>query len=122
MNIPKQYNQLMPYLVVEAAWEFLVFAKKVFGAVEQLIVPRQDGTIMHGELRIGEAVIMFADTNENAMSTTSGFCIIVEDVEAVYHNAIAHGAVSIQLPEEKEYGKAAGFQDKFGNNGGLWRQ
>ena len=35
--------------------------KNVFGAEEQRIVPRSEGVIMHGELRIGGAVIIFAE-------------------------------------------------------------
>ena len=115
MKIPEQYNELMPYLIVVGAPEFLEFTKHVFGATEQLVVPRPDGSVMHGELRIGSAVVMFADANETVAPTPSGLCLLVDDAEAVYHKAMEQGAVSIQLPEEKEYGKGAGFQDKFGN-------
>ena len=61
MKIPPQYNRLMPYLIIPNAADFIVFMKEVFGAEEQIIVPRSEGIIMHGELRIGDAVIMFAD-------------------------------------------------------------
>ena len=115
MKIPEQYNQLMPYLIVGNAPEFLEFTKNVFGAIEQLIVPRPDGSVMHGELRIGSAVIMFADANETVQPTPSGLCLLVEDAEAAFHKGISQGAISIQEPEDKEYGKSSGIQDKFGN-------
>jgi uncharacterized glyoxalase superfamily protein PhnB len=54
MKIPPQYNRVMPYLIIPRAAEFIVFMKEVFGAQEQMIVPRSEGVIMHGELRIGD--------------------------------------------------------------------
>ncbi len=101
--------------MVKTAPEFLEFTKSVFGATEQLIVPRPDGSVMHGELRIGAAVIMFADANDEYEPTPSGLCLLVENAEEVYHKVMAYGSVSLQEPEDKEYGKGAGFQDKFGN-------
>jgi uncharacterized glyoxalase superfamily protein PhnB len=58
MNIPEQYNQLMPYLILKGTDGFRKFMEKVFEAKEQLIVPGKGGTVMHGELRIGEAVMV----------------------------------------------------------------
>jgi len=115
MAIPEQYNQLMPYLIVSTAAEFLAFSKDVFGATEQLMVPKPDGSVMHAELRIGSAVIMFADANEVYKATSCSLCLLVDSADEVYKKAMAHGAVSILDPENKEYGRTAGFQDKFGN-------
>ena len=115
MTIPPQYNQLMPYLIVRTAPEFLAFAKNVFGATEQLLVPNTDGSVMHGELRIGSAVIMFSDASEVYLPTSCSLCLLVESADAVYAKAIANGAASLLAPENKEYGRTAGFQDKFGN-------
>ena len=115
MNIPEQYNQLMPYLIVSTAAEFITFSRDVFGATEQLIVPNPDGSVMHGELRIGSAVIMFADASEAYKATSCSLCLLVESVDDVYKKAMTHGAVSLLAPEDKEYGRSAGFQDKFGN-------
>jgi uncharacterized glyoxalase superfamily protein PhnB len=115
MNIPEQYNQLMPYLIISRAAEFLTFSKDVFGATEQLIVPKPDGSVMHAELRIGSTVIMFADANEDHKATSCGLCLLVESVDDVYKKAISHGATSLLEPEDKEYGRSAGFQDSFGN-------
>jgi len=115
MKIPEQYNQLMPYLIVSNASEFLEFTKNVFGATQQYIQLRPDGSVMHGELRIDTAVIMFADANDNAPVRAAGLCLLVEDAAVVFERAVSHGATSLQAPEDKDYGKQAGFQDKFGN-------
>ncbi|RYF92059.1 MAG: VOC family protein, partial [Chitinophagaceae bacterium] len=60
VTFPKGYNQVMPYLILEDATSFQNFMQKVFGATEKMKVLRDDKTIMHGELQLGDSVIMFA--------------------------------------------------------------
>ena len=56
MQVPSQYNRLMPYMIVPNAYQFIEFMKDVFGATVQHITPRSEGVIMHGELKIGDSV------------------------------------------------------------------
>ena len=116
MQIPSQYNRLMPYMIVPKAYEFIAFMKDVFGAEEQIIVPRSEGVIMHGELRIGDAVIMFADTTETFGPRPAGIFIYVENVDETYKKALAAGAVSHMAPTKMDYGYTCGFKDAFGND------
>ncbi len=111
----QHYNPVMPYLVVEHAKDFISFTKKVFEATEQIIVPREDGSVMHGELRLGKAVIMFSEANETYTPFPAGICLIVGNVAEIYTRAMDAGAVSLQDIDDREYGKSAGFQDSFGN-------
>ena len=116
MPVPSQYNRLMPYLIVPGAFRFIEFVIQVFGATVQVIVPRSEGVIMHGELRIGESVIMFADTTEQFSSRPGGIFIYVEDVDATYREAVAAGAKSVMAPSQQAYGYTCGFNDPFGND------
>ncbi len=116
MKIPTQYNRVMPYMIIPNAAEFIVFMKDVFGAEEQMIVPREEGVIMHGELRIGDAVIMFADATEQFTARPAGIFIYVESVDDTYKKAIAAGAVSVMEPGKQPYGFTCGFKDVFGND------
>ena len=116
MKIPPQYNRLMPYMIIPDAAGFIVFMKEVFDAVEQIIVPRSEGVIMHGELRIGDAVIMFADVTPEFTAKPAGIFIYVESVENTYKKAIAAGAVSVMEPVQQSYGLTCGFKDAFGND------
>lgn len=111
----QHYNPIMPYLVIEHSRDFIHFAKEVFNATEQLIVPREDGTVMHGELRLGNAVVMFSEANKDYPPFPAGICLIVDNVSEIYQRAMAKGAVSLQDIGEREYGKSAGFEDSFGN-------
>ena len=92
MKIPPQYNRVMPYMIIPNAAGFMSFMKEVFGAEEQIIVPRSEGIIMHGELRIGDAVIMFADVTPEFTARPAGIFIYVDNVQDTYKKAIAAGA------------------------------
>jgi PhnB protein len=115
MKIPEQYLPVMPYLIVSNGTAFLQFAKDVFGAKEQMIVPTENSKIMHGEIKIHDAVIMFSDVAENWHEKSAGMFIYVENVDGVYEKALKKGAKSLMPPERKEYGYTAGFEDIFGN-------
>lgn len=116
MKIPSQYLPVMPYLILNNASDFLDFVKIVFDAEEQMVVPGDDaGSIMHAEIKIGDAVIMFAEATEMFTEKSAGMFLFVEDVDKVYDLALHNNAVSLQLPQQKEYGYSAGFEDPFGN-------
>ena len=115
MKVPEQYLPVMPYLVVNNAALLLEFVKKVFNAKEQLLVPADGNKIMHGEFRIGEAVIMFADSGNMWGPRPASMYLCVDDVDSLYKAGIENGAKSLQIPEQREYGYSAGFEDDFGN-------
>lgn len=116
MKIPSQYLPVMPYIIIKDAVAFLEFTKKVFGAQEQLVVPGEDGrAIMHGEIKIHDAVIMFAGSTDEWANKTSGMFIYVEDADKVYRKALDNGAQSLMPPAQLDYGYSGGFEDPFGN-------
>ena len=116
MQVPTQYNRLMPYFIVPNANQFIEFMKEVFGATVQHLTPRSEGIIKHGELRIGESVIMFADATERFTSRQAGIFIYVESTDETYKKAIAAGATSIMEPMNQPYGYTCGFHNPFGND------
>jgi PhnB protein len=116
MKMPDYYLPVMPYLILNKASEFLEYAKRVFGATELMIVPGEnDRSIMHGEIKIGKGVIMFAQSTETWKEKSAGMFIFVENVDHIYTTAIEQGGNSLQKPEKKEYGYSAGFEDPYGN-------
>ncbi len=115
MKIPAQYLPVMPYLILKNPKAFSDFAKTVFGAKEQLVVPAEDNSIMHGELKIHDAVIMFAQASDSWSEKSAGMYIYVEDIDSVYKAAMENGAKSLMEPQKKDYGYTAGFNDPFGN-------
>lgn len=106
----------MPYMIVPNAYQFIDFMKEVFDATQQLMVPREEGIIMHGELCMGDAVIMFADATEQFAARPAGIFIYVDNVEDTYSKALAAGAFSTMPLTKMDYGYSCGFKDVFGND------
>lgn len=116
MEIPSNYLPVMPYIISSDANGFLDFTKTVFGATEQLIVPGEgERSIMHGEIKIFDAVIMFAQKPEGISERPCGMFIYVENVDEVYKKAMIQKASSLMAPGQQEYGYTAGFEDPFAN-------
>ncbi len=115
MQTPDYYLPVMPYLIMENVKEFIEFAKAVFSAKEKMMVFREDGSVVHGELLIGRAVIMFTDAAGHYKSFPAGMFILIDKLDEVFNLAMEHGAICLQGIDDREYGRSAGFQDRFGN-------
>ena len=115
LNIPEGYQQVMPYLVIKNATAFLHFVQTVFGATEKTKQMRDEGTVLHGEVRIGNSTIMFADSTDQFQPQTAGLFVYVPDADETYAKALAKGAVSLMPPADQSYGRSCGVKDPFGN-------
>ena len=115
VNIPEGYNQVMPYLIVENAAAFIEFTQKVFDATEKFKTMRDENTIMHAEVSIGESTIMLADATEQFKVSTAGMFVYVDDCNAVFKIALDNGAIIVTEPADQSYGRSGGLQDPFGN-------
>ncbi|MDO3644628.1 VOC family protein [Mucilaginibacter sp. L3T2-6] len=115
VNIPEGYQQLMPYLIVENASKFIDFTRNVFGATEKFKTMRDERTIMHAEVSIGDSVIMFADATEQYLPQNAGMFLYVDDCDEIFNKAIDNGATEIMPPADQSYGRSAGIKDPFGN-------
>ncbi len=115
INIPEGYNRVMPYLIVENPELLLKFTQEVFGAEEKMKVMRDEITIMHAEVLIGDSCIMFAGATDELNVQNAGMYINVADADATYQKALDAGATSIMPPADQEYGRSGGVKDPFGN-------
>lgn len=115
LNIPKGYQQIMPYLVIKNASAFFGFTKNVFDAEERMKIMRTETVIMHAEISINGSCVMFADANEQFPVQNAGLFIYVTDCDSVYKKALMNGAVSLSEPADQEYGRSSGVKDEFGN-------
>ena len=107
----------MPYLIVRDAWALLKFAQEVFGAIEQYIARTEDGKVMHGEMRLNDGVIMFAEASPQWPEKSAAVHMYVDDVDAVHARALHLEVTELMAPAQKEYGYTSGFEDRHGN---LW--
>lgn len=117
MNTPKGYQTVMPYLIVNGAANFIAFTKKVFKAVEneKMRSMRDEKTIQHSEITIGDSTIMFADSTEKFEPRTAGLFVYVENADETYKRAMEQGATTITELSDQPYGRTCGVTDPFGN-------
>ena len=126
--IPKDYNSVTPYLVIQGAAHAIEYYKKVFGATETVRMPGPNGKVGHAELKIGNSHIMLADENPSmgqghTSATTIGaspvsLYVYLPNVDEVVERAKAEGAKILKPVENQFYGDRTGFfQDPFGH---LW--
>lgn len=120
---PKGFHSVTPSLNLSNAIEAVAFYKKAFGAVELYNIFGDDGKVLHGEMKIGDSVIMYNDEMPawGALGPhTVGGCatslmLYVEDVDSVYAAAIAAGATSIMGPMNQFWGdRNAGITCPYG--------
>ena len=114
-KIPEGYQTITPYLILKNATAFIEFTQKVFNAEVISKHERGEETIMHSEIKIGNSIIMFADSTEQYAQSPAGFFIYVEDADKVYENALKNGAVSVTEITDQSYGRSGGVKDIFGN-------
>ena len=115
INIPENYQAIMPYLIVKNAAEFIAFTQTVFGATEQFKTMRDEQTVMHAEININGGTIMFADCTDTYQQQNAGMFVYVESCDETYQKALDNGAQSIIPPADQPYGRSAGVKDPFGN-------
>ncbi|MGH9352605.1 MAG: VOC family protein [Terriglobia bacterium] len=122
--IPEGYHTATPYLIVKGAAGALEFYKKAFGAKELVRLAHPDGRIGHAEMKIGDSIIMLADegTESGYRSPQSlggsavGLMLYVEDVDAVFNQAIGAGAKVNRPVQDQFYGdRIGGLTDPFGH-------
>ena len=115
MTMPEHYSPVMPYIIVSDAEGFIEFITNVFGAQEHLRVNTDDGSVMHCEYSINGGTIMFGQAGGEWKAFPCGMFVVVDDVDGLYKKGLDHGATAIQEPDERGYGRAAGFMDEWGN-------
>jgi hypothetical protein len=59
--IPAGHHTVAPYLAIKNNVEALDFYKEAFGAAETFRLMMPDGPLGHGEIRLGDSVIMLSD-------------------------------------------------------------
>lgn len=116
--VPRGYRMVTPYLVAENGPALLDFAVQGLGAEETLRADTPTG--VHGEVRIGDSVLMMGggvpgkkfpgSLHPNALH------VYVEDADAVCQRAVKAGATLIDEPRDQEYGERSGtVKDAAGN-------
>ena len=114
--IPDGYHTVTPYLIVEGVAGLIDFLKQAFDAVETERVPGPDGKVGHGEVRIGDSVVMMGEASGDWKPMPGSIYLYVNDTDATYKRALDAGATSLMEPADQFYGdRNAGVKDASGN-------
>jgi PhnB protein len=102
--------------VVRNASQFLSFVKEAFNAKVSVKFASADGNIDHCEVKMGDSMIMFGSASERVLPFPAMLHLYVEDADAVYHQALKAGAVSLREPENRPFGdRVSAVKDVWGN-------
>lgn len=123
--IPDGYHVVTPYLMIKGAAEAIEFYKRAFGAAELFKVVTPRNRIGHAEIKIGDSRIMLAEdfgteyTFRNPQSSggsSVGLHLYVEDVDAMFAQAVDAGAKAVRPVQNQFYGDRTGtLEDPFGH-------
>ncbi|WP_224249902.1 VOC family protein [Hyalangium gracile] len=122
--IPDGYHSVTPYLIVKGGARALEFYKKAFNATEIYRMEAPGGILGHAEIQIGDSRIMLSDEfpemdargPESLGGSPVGLCIYVEDVDALFKQAIAAGGKEERPVKDQFYGDRSGtLRDPFGH-------
>ncbi len=122
--IPDGYHSVTPYLIVRGGSEAIEFYQQAFGATELFRMAAPGGKIGHAEIKIGDSPIMLADEYpdmgyqgpQSLGGSPVSLMIYVEDVDAIFKQAVAAGATIKEALQDKFYGDRIGsVTDPFGH-------
>jgi len=116
-KIPDGYHNVQPYLVVRDADALIDFTIAAFGAKEKVRMPGPDGKTAHGEVDIGDSVVMMGSPMPGANLMPGMIYLYVDDTDATYKKALAAGGKSTEEPNDAFYGdRRAAVEDSQGNS------
>ena len=122
--IPRGYHTVTPYLIIQGAARALEFYKQAFGAKELMRLDGPEGTVGHAEIQIGDSPIMLADEHpqmgyrgpQALGGTPVSILLYVENVDAMFQQAVAAGATVFKPVQDQFYGDRSGtLVDPFGH-------
>ncbi len=106
---------ILRYRDAHAAIDWLCQA---FGAEKLLVVPAEDGSVRHAELKLGNGAIMLGGVRDDAWGTagTAAVYVAISEPDAHYARAKAAGAEIIRELCDTPYGsRDYGARDLEGN-------
>jgi PhnB protein len=122
--VPTDRPRLSPYITVSDGAAAIEFYVKAFGAVELDRFAEPNGKVGHADLKIGDSTLMLSDEypdyGARSPETLGGSPVMlhlyVEDVDAVFAQAVEAGA-KVESPVENQfYGDRGGkLTDPFGH-------
>jgi PhnB protein len=114
--IPDGFHTITPYLLTRGASRLIEFIAAGFEGELLAHEKRPDGAIMHATMRVGDSMLMLADSTLPFEPMPSSIYLYVTDCDTVYQRALSSGGISVfpmmTLPSGQRYGA---IKDPCGN-------
>jgi PhnB protein len=88
-------QNIIPYIMVEDVASLISFLESAFGAQLTYKLNRNDGSVMHAEVKIGSNRIMMGEPTEQFGAMPVSIYMYVADCDTVYRTAVSAGATSM---------------------------
>lgn len=113
---PVGYTTVAPWVVSDDTGALLDFIAEVFDGEELGRVATEDGSIGHGEIRIGDTVVLAFDRRPEWPVMPSLLRVWVPDPDATFARAVEQGATIVTEISDNAFGQRGGrIKDPFGN-------
>ncbi|MGV3520388.1 VOC family protein [Luteitalea sp.] len=110
------YRTVNLYLMLDDANAEVTFLEAGLGGTVRQIDRTPDGRVTHGEVAIGDSVVMVSQASEKWPATRSAIYLWVDDVDARFAQARAAGGRVESEPADMPYGhRHGGIIDPNGN-------
>jgi uncharacterized glyoxalase superfamily protein PhnB len=113
---PSGYTTVAPWVVTDDTGALLDFVAQAFGGEELGRVPTEDGLIGHGEIRVGDTVVLAFDRHADWPVIPSLLRVFVADADEAFARAVAAGGHVVTPVADDAFGQRGGrIKDPFGN-------
>ncbi|WP_371618931.1 VOC family protein [Streptomyces sp. NBC_00454] len=113
---PEGYTSVAPWVVTDDTGALFAFITAAFDGSEIARIQVEDGSIGHGEIQIGDTVVLAFDRRADWPVMPSLLRIYVPDADAAIAAAVAHGARVVTEASDSAWGDRGGrVRDPFGN-------
>ncbi|UCM87891.1 VOC family protein [Streptomyces marincola] len=113
---PAGRTTVEPWVVTDDTGAFLDFVARAFGGEELSRVRTEDGSIGHGEIRIGDTVVSAFDRRPDWPATPSLLTVYVGDAEEAFARAVVAGGRVVTPLADDAFGRRGGrVKDPLGN-------
>ncbi|QKG26877.1 VOC family protein [Actinomadura verrucosospora] len=113
---PEGYTSVAPWVVTDDTGAFLDYVSQAFDGTELGRVATEDGLIGHGEIRVGDTVVLAFDRRPDWPVMPSLLRVFVHDADAAFARAVEAGGTVVTPVASDAFGQRGGrIKDPFGN-------
>jgi uncharacterized glyoxalase superfamily protein PhnB len=115
--IPYDDQNIIPYIMVSNVSKLIEFLKSAFYGELTYKLDRNDGTVMHAEVKIGKNRIMMSEPTEQFGAMPISIYLYVNDCDKVYQSALQAGGTSMMAVKTMQHaGEKYGCVKDFAGN------